>query len=296
MRLSDAIVATFATAVLLVGSPAVCGAQAPPAVEVWGAFAGVLQAPSGTLVSSYSPPLASGTVVSSSAGQTLTLRGDHGPGLEGAIGWFPSRFVGVQVLVDRSSVALSGANGSYDGTLVYISQPPPDYVPQQVTTGFSTPWPDSTGSATQWGTYVNAVARTATAGRVSASVSGGIGWDRLSGHAEPLGYTEYRLGGHSVLFSDQKQLAFALGPANHAGFDVGGDVGIAVSPRVSVIVGFRRFEVGTEDVAVRLTGITNPDQVLFDTPLDEIAQQLHAAPARVAASGSRFIIGLKITP
>jgi hypothetical protein len=282
--------------VLLLWHPAVSAAQTPPAVEAWGAFSGVVQAPSGTLLSSYSPPLASGTAVASSATQTLALDGNRGPGFEGGLNWFPFRFVGLQVLVDRSHVTLSGANGAYTGSLDYISQQPPDYVPRQVTTGFSVPWPDTTGSLTQWGTYINAVARTVTSGRFSASISGGVGWDRLSGQAEPLGYTEYRLGGHSVLFSDQKQLAFALGPANRAGFDVGGDLDIAVSSRVSVIFGFRRFEVATEDVAVRLTGITNPDQVLFDTPLDEIAQRLQPGPARVSASGSRLVVGLKIAP
>jgi len=271
-------------------------AQTPAAVEVWGAFSGVVDTPASTLVSSYAPLLVNGTAVTSSAGQALTLAGRRGAGLQGGINLFPSRHLGLQVLVDRAKVDLSGANGPYSVALQYVSAQPPDYVPRVFNTQSSTPWPDTAGSLTQWAACFNAVARTTAAGRLSASVSGGLGWYRRSGSAQSLGYTEYHMGGHSVLFSDETHVAFALEPTNSLGFNAGGDVNIALARRAAIMVGYRYLGARTIEMPVRLTAITNADQVVFSTTLEDIARQMQVAPVRLRASSSRVVIGLKITP
>jgi hypothetical protein len=138
------------------------------------------------------------------------------------------------------------------------------------------------------------MARTRTIGIVSATVSGGLSWYRMSGDARSLGYTEFRLGGHSVLFSDEKHVAFALEPANAFGFNAGIDVDLVIGPRAAVVAGYRYLAAESTDATVRPTGITNPGEVLFSTTLDEIARHLSVRTAQVRPSGSRVIVGLLV--
>jgi hypothetical protein len=270
-------------------------AQNAPTLDAWGAFSAPIAAPSGTVTSSYSPPLFAGRIVTSSATQTLTLDGGHMLGLQGGIDIFPSRHIGFQLLVDRAHVDVSGTNGPYTTSLTYISIPPPTTVPQTFTTSVSTKWPDTSGTLTEWTLGFNLVARTVSAGPVSASVSGGLAWYRISGDAQPLGYTDYRLGGHSVLFSEDLQVAFALDPTNSIGVNVGGDISIAFAGHAAVLVGYRHLGARTVDAAVRPATITTPDQVFFGTTIDQIARQM-TPTARLDLTGSRIIVGLKITP
>jgi hypothetical protein len=264
-------------------------------VEVFGAVSVVAGAPPGTVVSDYSPALANGTLVRSSAGQTLTLNGDRGIGLQAGVNLFASRHVGVQVLVDRAHVDVSGANRPYSGSLEYVSVQPPASVPAVVTTAFAEPWPDTTGSLTQWTTCVNVLGRTAVR-RVAASVSAGLGWTRLTADAQPLGHTAFALGGHSVLFSEEAHVAFALDAASAIGFNAGADVDVSLTPRVAVVAGYRYLAAKTVDMPVRLTAIANEDQLIFGTALADIAEVMRIAPARVRASGSRIAIGVKVRP
>jgi hypothetical protein len=160
------------------------------------------------------------------------------------------------------------------------------------TTSVATPWPDTTGSLVQWTTCFNAIARTPVR-RVSASMSGGLTWIRLSGEARSLGYTEFRLGGHSVLFSEEAHLAFALEPVDTVGFNAGADVDVALSPHAAIVAGYRYLGEKTVDMPVRLTAITNEEELIVRTPLADIAERLQVTPARVRATGSRVAIGVK---
>ena len=56
--------------------------------------------------------------------------------------------------------------------------------------------------------------------------SGGLAWVRVSGEAEPLGFTTFWLGGHSVLFSEDVRLRASLGPATSVGGYLGAALGV----------------------------------------------------------------------
>src|SRR5689334_24866609 len=88
---------------------------APPIrVEWWGAASGSASGPTGTLVSSYSPPLLLDGDFTSDASQTVSARAAGVTvGFTAGMNVFPSEHVGVQVLFDRASYNLSGANGPY---------------------------------------------------------------------------------------------------------------------------------------------------------------------------------------
>ena len=63
-----------------------------------------------------------------------------------------------------------------------------------------------------------------TSSRVDATLSGGMSLQRLSGTVQPLGFTQYNLGRHSVLFENEYRLAMSLDPTSAVGFNLGGDL------------------------------------------------------------------------
>lgn len=270
------------------------GALSSARWEIWGGLNVVSAATGGELVSSYSPPVLFASDFTSHGGQTLALESPRGIGFEGGINFFPTPHLGVQVLVNTASLDLGGANGPYAIDLTYVSRQPPDSTPQTFSVQYATPWPDTSGSVTQFTIAVNPVARLGRPNGLNATLSGGLSYYRLSGMAQSLGYTAFRLGGHSVLFSDEYHLSVSLEPANVIGFNAGGEVNLPLGPRMALVIGYRYLGGATTDVSVRLSDIVNADQVANrDTP-ENIARRLAPGPARVAIPGSRFLFGVKV--
>jgi hypothetical protein len=284
----------FAVALLL---PLPVAAQAPPSspVEIWGAFSGVTTAPSGTLASSYAPPLQlDGSDYTSSASQTLAIDGNRAPGWQAGINVFPSRHVGLQIFVDRASMDLSGVNGPYSVAMKFVEFQPPNSQPFPVDIHDSLTWPDTTGTLTLLTTGFDLVARTDPARRVVGSVSGGLAYYHLTGSIESLGFTVFRELGHAVLSSNEYHVAVSPADANIVGFNFGGDMSVAVGRHAAVLVGYRFLGRGTVDMAMQVTGITNEDQVFFGETVDTIAKQMTLTPARIDLSSSRIVVGLKL--
>ena len=266
----------------------------PSRVELWGGVSGVIAAPAGELASSYSPPLLFASDFTSHSTQTLTLEAGHAFGFEAGVNVFIASHLGLQILVNRASMDLTGTNGSYALDLTYVSRQPPDSRPQTFTIQQSNPWPDTTGALTQLTIGINPVARLGRPGKVNATVSGGLSYYRLHGTAEPLGYTAFRLGGHSVLFSDEYHLAFSLEPTNAVGFNAGGEVNFPLGSHAGIVVGYRYLGGPAANVPVRLTTMVNADQVINEETVANIAQRLVPGPARVNVSGSRLLFGVKV--
>lgn len=268
-------------------------AQDRTTIEAWGGFSGAIAGPSGTIVSAYTPPLIFGSDSTGSAGQTLAIDAGRGPGWQVGVNLFPSRHVGVQLIVDRASMDVSGANGPYAVTLTYTSRQPPDYVPRVFTTSASTPWPQTTGSLQQLAVAFNLVARTDPRRRVIASVSGGGSYYRLTGTVQPLGYTEFHLGGHSTLFSEDFRLA--VSPEGHVfGFNAGADVSVAIARHAAVVAGIRFLGGPAADVPVRIAAIANADQIVFSQTIENISKQMALPGARLSVAAARTLVGLKL--
>jgi hypothetical protein len=291
------IVVAFATVMLGIGSAAMAqpASQASaPRLELWAGVSGTPSGASGQLVSSYSPALLFDGEFTSHGAQTLVFRHTSAAGFEGGGNWFVTPYAGVQILVDRVSADVSGANGPYDVSLHYISRPPPSNQPIPVDVARSSIWPETAGSLTQLTMALNGVVRIGQPARVSATLSGGLSYYRLNGAVQPLGYTTYRLGGHSVLFEDDYRLALSLDPASALGYNLGGDLSLTVHRGVAVMVGYRYFGGPTVDVPARVTTILNADQVIVQQPIADINARLAPGPARVDLSGSRLVVGLKL--
>jgi hypothetical protein len=271
-------------------------ASPPMRFELWGGVSTVIAAPVGELVSSYSPPLLFTNDFTSRSGQTLALEAGHDIGFEAGVNLFPTSHFGVQMLVNRAAMDLGGTNGPYALALTYVSRQPPDSQPQTFTIQESNRWPDTSGSVTQLMIAVNPVARLGRPDKLNVTLSGGLSYYRLNGTAEPLGYTTFRLGGHSVLFADEYHLAISLEPTNVVGFNAGGDVNLPLGRHAAIVVGYRYLGGPTTDVSVRVSTIVNADQVTNQETAANISERLAPGPARVSVSGSRLLFGVKLRP
>jgi hypothetical protein len=269
-------------------------APQPPRVEVWGAVTGVLAGPAGALITSYSPPLLFDGDFTSLGGQALAVDTRFAVGMTGGINVFPSAHVGLQVLLDRASFDVGGTNGAYATALQYVSRQPPNDATQIVNTGGSIAWPDTSGSLTEFAIGLNAVVRMGRPERLSVTVSGGPSYYRISGSVQPLGYTTFHLGGHSVLFEDAYRLAVSLTPAHALGFNTGIEFNEAVGRHAAIVVGYRYFGGPQVDVAVHPTAILNPDEVSFPQSITDVASRLGPTPMRISVSGSRVLVGFKV--
>jgi hypothetical protein len=86
----------------------------------------------------------------------------------------------------------------------------------------------------------------------------------------------------------------AITSADAVRLNVGGDLTIAVGRSTAVLVGYRYLAGPNVEVSLRPSAILNPDQVLFQQALDEIAVQIAPVSMRLSASGSRVLAGLKV--
>jgi hypothetical protein len=188
-----------------------------PGLELWAGVSATPTGPSGVLTSSYSPPLLFDGAFTSAAAQTMTFDTVAAFGVTGGANLWLGERAGLQILADRVSHALTGTSTPYVFSLHYSSRLPPNDELQSVDVHQTIPWPNVTGSFSDLNVSVNGVVRAGRVDRVSATASGGLTFHRLTGTLQPLAFTAFRLGGHSVLFEDDYRLAMALGPTITSG-------------------------------------------------------------------------------
>ncbi len=198
------------------------------------------------------------------ASQTVTFDGHTNVGFEAGVNLFFARHAGLQLLFDRGSPDLEGTNGPYDVTLHYISRPPPDNQAIPVTVNNSTPWPDTTGSITQSTFGVNGVVRVGTSSRIDATLSGGMSIQHLSGTVQPLGFTQYNLGG---------------------------DLNVHVARHVALLFGYRYLGGPSVDMPVHVASVLNPEEITFAQTIADIERWLAPAPAHVHIAGWHVLGG-----
>jgi hypothetical protein len=239
-------------------------AQSPPAsgsppagqVEVWGGFHTEFGGGSGEIESRYAPQVAFAPGAESSAGQTLALDAGTGLGVEVGANLFPARSLGLQVFVSGTGADIAGVNSPYTVQLRYVSRPPPDYQAVPVDLSQSVAWPDTTGTLRQLTVGVGPVARWRRP-PLTVVAGGGLAWTRVSGEAESLGFTTYRLGGHSVLFADEFRLRLAFEPAWTVGGYLGGTLGVDLGRHLAITAGLRMLIAGDAEAVARIDTVSS---------------------------------------
>lgn len=301
-RLIAALVVMLAPAgVLAQGSAPSTGAapaeQRPaPRVEVWAAG---LWSPTttGSAQSNYAPQMAYG-VSTGTASLTLKVDSSAAFGFDAGTRVFLTRHVGFEVGGGRTWSTLSGVNGPYSVAIDYVSRQPPDYQPRDVHYERDLTWGDTRGDRRVTTLLAGPAVRwTRGAGRVRGTVSGGLSLQRFDGAVRSLGYTVFRLGGHSTFFYSQHRVEVEPEPNKwFAGPYLATDVRLRLAARVGVVGGMRvHLADAPLSSRVRVVRLVDPNEDVFIPELPDVTGALEpGATMDHAVARWQVFVGLTI--
>ncbi len=289
----------LAAAVLLLSATTAAGQSLPaePArVVVW--VGPVISSPSagGTLTTDYAPVLEAASGYTSRATQTLNIDRGRGAGVEAGAEIFFGRALGIEAAVVHSHATVSGSDNSvYQTSLRYIGMQPPDYIPREYTAGGPQGWPDTTGSVSTTSVLLGGVVRLDSGrGRVGGTVGAGVSLTKVNARVESVGYTSYRLGGHSVLFDFQHRFV-----AGTSGSDaivrpyVSGQIDLRLNSRLSIVTGLRVVIGSTADVAAHAADLVEPDESVTATDLAVMQNVLTMGPMTLPTTRWHLTVGVR---
>ncbi len=230
----------------------------------------------------------------SDARQSLTLRGQPGPGFGFGVNVYPHRVLGFQFLLDRSSIDVAGENVPHEVDLVWDSINFPSSDPVVREASFSFEAADTEGRLDELALSFNLAARFGASGTVSGAVSSGLTYFRFDAEAERLGALAGWLGGHAVLFTELYEMSYSTSTADALGFNVGANVDFALGARAAVFVDGRYFWAPRADAPVALTEIVSENVV--SVPVSQIDEYLDLPPIAIDPGFFRVLFGVKFRP
>jgi hypothetical protein len=238
----------------------------------------------------YSPTFGFERPAETTAGQSLTVRGDGTIGGEIGLGWSPDGRWHLRLTADRASGGLSGVNTPYAWSVRFVALPPPGNEPQTIEVEQSLDWPDTEGEL-RVTTFALGVSRRFEGRRFGGGVSAGGALVRASGEVRSLGFTALHLGGHSTFFTQEFQVEAALDPQSTAAFHAGAEVDVALAHSWRLRLGYRYVH-ASETFQPRVTRVVNADEILLDEPLSRIESELALPPLDLDLSSSRLLLSL----
>jgi hypothetical protein len=237
-----------------------------------------------TYVNQYIPSLnPPDRYISSSASQTLRIKGKTMYGMNGFFNLFFTENFGLQILADYHRPGLGGANTPYDVSMSFTAFEPETYQN-------SIDWPDTEGNLTETTFSLNALARFRIARDLYFSLSGGPSVFHYEGKGGKIGYTFFNLeqvGDEYQLSGGTYQMVYRFGPQTKYGLNIG--VEAAYEAFRSVILAFdvRWFGCASSDLPLHLV-----EDEIITIPLDEIEEAIGLGSIRV--NPSYFRVGLAI--
>lgn len=307
------LTAPLVLAAAIVLLPAAGTAQAqlspnpPSRVEVWGAWAFAFPTSDGLLQSEYEPLLRNGgSVIASVTTQALTVGTESGGGIHAGVNVFVTGRLGIQVAFTRSSADVSGSPGEYSDFIRYVSLPPPDYKPVENFYDNTSPAPPAGGRLVYQSLAVGGVLRwRAAQGRVGGTLAGGMTFDRHSGEVENVIYTQFILGGHSVLFPVHHRVVMELtGDRGDVAPYVAADFHVTISPRVALLVGARGTLAPQVTLTTRPARLVDPNEATWTPEIADVQTVMGNQPlqlyvpivdSRPAGSGRwHLLLGVKV--
>ena len=282
-----ALVAACLWPAVVLAQPA--GSTADPRAAVWGAFTLTVPQSGGTLESSYRPPLRlGGTLVSSSASQTLGVDLGAGVGAIGGLDVYLSRHVGVQVSYGGWRTDVAGAEGRHSASITYVASQPPSGTPQTFRQEQTSPWPAASGRLSTQSLGLGIVGRwRRTDTRVGGTLAGGVTLDRFGGHVDALALTQFVLGGHSTLFSVTHAVRMVPVDAHAWRPYLGGDIHVRVGPRVAIFGGMRATVGPRVEITMAPDELVDPEQAPWAPQPSEL-RGLLGTPA-LSLPGTRWL-------
>jgi hypothetical protein len=201
------------------------------------------------------------------ARQTLAIEPASGGRFSAGGTWYFRRSLGIRPAFLSESRPIGGLNSPYECLYLYTSMAPPDYTP--VETGYARQlgWPSTEGRIREWSGRLELVWRLPVSSAFEIVLSGGPSITSVSGRLHPLGFTEFQLGGHGVLFVEDYLVYLRL-PAQTK---IGAAFGVEASLRLS---GHFWFRLGA---GYRLIGSYEAtpeiDKVLYYDSLEDVAAE-----------------------
>lgn len=198
------------------------------------------------------------------ASQALAIQGKAREGFSTGLSLFLSDDLGLKLGLNYARNLLSGENSPYQVHLQYISRQPPDYTPHQVISDQSIEWVPTRGSVKSLSLALNLQYVLFDSRRFSACLSAGGGIFRVWGDFSPLGYSEYWLGGHGVLFSQQYLVRLAIPSSYRASLNADLELGLRISERITFAAKLAYFFCGSVSFSPAI------DNVLYYYSLDKV--------------------------
>lgn len=260
---------------------------------VWFA-AGIATRGASQVATDFDPPRLSGLDGRGRGTQRVDASGKASPVFEAGAQWFPASRAGIEIWVARDRGDEQATSSPYSTTLTYISRQPPDHVPREFRYERSADWPPVRTEIRRWMVGFNGALRPVSSPRVAWIVSGGLAWVRLSGVIEPLGFTTFVLGGHSVLFPNEYRLTAELEPASAWRANAGTMLDVRLASHLAFTTGVRFVAGADRDLRLRVAGVDRSQAGFEPPPDDEIDEALAGSTARVSTRSFRALAGLKV--
>lgn len=241
-------------------------------------------------IHAYSPRFLYGTAVTSAL-QTLRLNADAAGSGSFGLTLFSGRF-GIQIQYHEFDPAVSGWSSTHEASVTYTSMQPPDYTPTQFTQNSSTLMPEPSGQLNEKAFSLNAVYRLPLPGWFSLDLSAGLTWFNVQGEIGVLGYWKYWLGGHSVLFSENYQMAMHIETFNRIGGNAAATLNWHMGSNAALWIEARWFLAPETEAGLSFEPIDAADAIMAFDPIEDVfpAGRLLVKPAFF-----RFAAGFRIS-
>lgn len=231
----------------------------------------------------------------STASQQILLRGCSSLGWNGGLFVPLSPRFSLKLSVDINHTPIRGENTSYNVHLDYITRFPPDYLPVHIVRDSSIIWPETDGKLRMFSLYLSLRYRITASKRFELAVSAGPVWSRIGGGFRPLGYSEYWLGGHGVLFSENYLLRVKLPTTSRIGGCADLELILRLSKKVSFVARAAGFSFGRVSWGPVIDEILNYSlDPVREEKMREIRSSLNVGPLKINPSTLSLQVGFRL--
>jgi hypothetical protein len=228
--------------------------------------------------------------------QQLNIEPKWGEGIQGGLCFFLTDSFGLKLSFIYSRHKLGGVNSPYGIQMNYTTRMPPDYKEIEITHNSSTEWMATEGRLESLAFSLNAQFRFPLSRIATGMVSVGPGILCAFGRFSALGYSEYWLGGHGVLFSDTSLLMMNLPAAWKTCLNADCEISFHLSKLLSLAA--RVAYIATRSMSM----IPSIDRIFSYYSLDEVDTEtyvniknyLNFKPFELNPSAVSLSLGLKV--
>ena len=198
---------------------------------------------------------------------------------------------GFQFLTDIASLNLEGENAPHEVTLTYTAANFPSLDIVDRTRDLSFKMPDTSGALSEKVFSFNGIVRLVKDGPLAVNVSAGVSYFRLAGDIAQLGAFAAWMGGHAVLFSEFYKIGIKLPPTDSLGYNIGWEVAIPLSERLTLFGDLRIWDGGKTETAFVFDRVLSENVV--QSSLADIEAFLALTPLQLDPGFARMLAGLR---